>query len=653
MIERRNNTFLFILCLNLIIVTVSREIGDFRKKFTEIHPTEIIDSVKKSFDSIKENDFSSVTEKEIGDKNSSIEEEEKAAVTDFEDNNATEKADDEIVLSNEDIEDDAKTEKVHLDENEKLEPKKSDDETKIMDEIDDDSDDDKKTKIEDKIDEDSDDDKLDEDEQPSEKIDNSEATFNTNRDNLIKTEEDMAFGSDVVLNDDEKTINDTLMEAKFKEIDEGFADEGKFLPRANFLKVKDDIERSKVFKIINKMPKGCLLHAHDVGTVSQRFVLYNVTYRPSLYVCDLNGKLQLRFFDNPDSECNWKLLSELRETPESEKEINQRIQQHISMLTENPEDDYPDGDKAWIKFQSIFEFLGSFMRYRPVYEDYYYQLLQENYDDKVLYVELRASLPKIYELNGKIYKPIEVVKIIKDVVDRFVEEHPDFVGVKIIYSKRRLISNEKLQKYLQTFQEIKDAYPNFVAGFDLVGQENKGLPLKNFTKQLTTFRNDYQTFFHAGETDWYGLSADENLIDAVLLNTRRIGHGYALPKHPKVMELVKKKNIAIEVNPISNQILNLVADLRNHPASILFAEDYPVVVASDDPGLWGAQGLSYDFYETFMGIMSRSADLRALIQLGYNSIVYSAMNDDEKEKALDIFDDQWSEFVENFDETEY
>lgn len=53
---------------------------------------------------------------------------------------------------------------------------------------------------------------------------------------------------------------------------------------------------------------------------------------------------------------------------------------------------------------------------------------------------------------------------------------------------------------------------------------------------------------------------DMNLFDAILLNTSRIGHGFAITKHPVVMEIIKQKNIAIEVCPISNQvnILNLL-----------------------------------------------------------------------------------------------
>lgn len=126
---------------------------------------------------------------------------------------------------------------------------------------------------------------------------------------------------------------------------------------------------------------------------------------------------------------------------------------------------------------------------------------------------------------------------------------------------------------------------------------------------------------------------------------------YALTKHPTIMKIVKERGIAIEVNPISNQVLNLVADMRNHPASFLFSRDFPVVVSSDDPGMWGAVGLSYDFYESFVGIMSRSADIRALKQLAMNSIKYSAMSDEEKARAYKIWKAKWTTFVKDLGKT--
>jgi len=54
--------------------------------------------------------------------------------------------------------------------------------------------------------------------------------------------------------------------------------------------------------------------------------------------------------------------------------------------------------------------------------------------------------------------------------------------------------------------------------------------------------------------DWQETASDYNLVDALLLNTTRIGHGYALVKHPVLKEKIRQRGIAVEVNPISNQV---------------------------------------------------------------------------------------------------
>ena len=73
-----------------------------------------------------------------------------------------------------------------------------------------------------------------------------------------------------------------------------------------------------------------------------------------------------------------------------------------------------------------------------------------------------------------------------------------------------------------------------MSGFDLVGDENVLKPLIDYLEPLQRFRLRQQEegveipfIFHAGETLGDGTAADNNLYDAILLGTKRIGHGYA------------------------------------------------------------------------------------------------------------------------------
>lgn len=169
-----------------------------------------------------------------------------------------------------------------------------------------------------------------------------------------------------------------------------------------------------------------------------------------------------------------------------------------------------------------------------------------------------------------------------------------------------------------------------------------------FAPQLAEAAGDLNYFFHAGETNWYGTSSDMNLLDAILLGTKRIGHGFALNKHPLFTEEVLERDIGIEVNVISNTVLSLVRDVRDHPLSTFLAKGLPVIISSDDPGIWEADPISMDMYVAFVGAASRFSDLRLLKTLAMNSLKYSAMEEAEKQDALNKFEVQWKTFIDNF-----
>ena len=156
----------------------------------------------------------------------------------------------------------------------------------------------------------------------------------------------------------------------------------------------------------------------------------------------------------------------------------------------------------------------------------------------------------------------------------------------------------------------KTTFPELISGYDLVGQEDLGRPLSDLAPELVWFRNQTETlnlsipyFFHAGETLGAGNSTDLNLFDAMLFNTRRIGHGFSLYKHPDLIHQVTERNVMVEVCPISNEVLRLNTDILHHPLPAMIAHGIPTAISNDDPAMLGQDiaGLSYDFYEAIQG----------------------------------------------------
>ena len=90
--------------------------------------------------------------------------------------------------------------------------------------------------------------------------------------------------------------------------------------------------------------------------------------------------------------------------------------------------------------------------------------------------------------------------------------------------------------------------------------------------------------------------------------------------------------------------IGFVPDIRNHPALNYYKSGIPIVIAGDDPGSFGYNELTVDYYMAFMSWGINLYDLR---EIANNSIKYSSITEATRQEGFAKFTAQWSKFVDH------
>jgi len=449
----------------------------------------------------------------------------------------------------------------------------------------------------------------------------------------------------------------------------------KFPPHCYFPSVKHLYENSgDLFKFLDSMPKGGLLHIHS-GAVGNLEWILDI----GIFITGENGSkcwINKKIVDNPnpyDKEDNNLFNFSISKPVDSFSNIwipvtkdyisinRNAIEQRLVMSdiladTESPE--------AWSAFEIINNRYSSLRDYIPYCIASWTNGLETLASNNIQHVDIRLGFgaPPLgggtINVKSLLNKTIDKLNLFIMAHNKMKNTYPDFT-MKIILSTPRIVNIENLQqivecaymlksgKYLPDNIIVTDEIKNIITGYDLIAEEDPNYPTVHYIDvwiKKPEMEEKYGVklpfFFHDGESDWV---MNQNVVDAVLLDAKRIGHGFNIAFFPYIKEELIKRDICLEICPISNQILQYFRDLRVHSANSLFKEGVPMVLSTDDPLMFGYNGLTYDFW---VACISWGLDLKDIKCLVYNSITYSSLSDNEKIKSLKDLDKKWNTWID-------
>jgi adenosine deaminase CECR1 len=452
----------------------------------------------------------------------------------------------------------------------------------------------------------------------------------------------------------------------------------KFSPMLPFYAAKRDITGDKIYAFLRAMPKGALLHAHLTMVGRMDWVIAKAlsvphcqvqwnTNNPSWWTNKAGGKLKV--LAPGAKESGYVLVSDLvseLNVRRARKEPVPTFEEVLRARLTFDDDNAGSGTLPWAEFGTLMGFTGDFIREESLFEDYLVDAFETLWQDGVYYVELRDSLGSLRQ-NGIPHGDDEQFiahfqSARKTMRDRHRGSGFGF-DCRIIYAGFRG-SAETIMSNLQKASNLWARHKDVIEGFDLIGAEQDeksrlhwsnrwGIAkmMRQMDKPNEQVRQgvlgffsskiDFPLYLHDGESAW---GDNDNLIDAALLRPRRIGHAFNLFRFPTLYEKIKTNDIALEICPISNQLLGLTPDLRTHPAAGYLNAGVQCVLASDDPLFFGNDGLSYDYWEA---LTAWGLDLAALKKLARNSIWYSGLDGQPRLDLMAMWAKAWDAFIKS------
>jgi len=247
------------------------------------------------------------------------------------------------------------------------------------------------------------------------------------------------------------------------------------------------------------------------------------------------------------------------------------------------------------------------------------------------YLETQFGADGAYDNSGHAITTADAVAFIKA---RLAQPDVTATGLVVRFQETVLRFSPRAEAQLVETYKFIDAHRDLWVGINMAGIEENGFGYPS--RFLATYRAlrartpGIALSIHAGEMD----GPDRNIRDTLILGATRIGHGVNLLKDPETLLLLQQSRRAlIEVNLISNRLLEYVPDLALHPFPEFLRTGIPVCLNTDDRGMWDTN-LTDEYYTA---VTTFNLSWPEVVQLGRDSLEHAFVQPEVKTKLLDAY----------------
>ena len=426
-----------------------------------------------------------------------------------------------------------------------------------------------------------------------------------------------------------------------------------------FEKIKHEASSEQLYKFLYQMPKGGDIHHHlgggflpsmwyRIATDSKRnggqrfFTRYRITTMKMHPLLNDPGESYLFQWQTINEKTYNSLGAEFKTDFMQLSDLNE--QQRFAWMSSVVLDKKGEGRDEF--FEYTWSRLGDLLTSIHVVTELFVENMKLFAAEGVRYMEVQRRIRDYENERGEIIAAEQSDAYWKW---RLAQKDAKDTGVEVRWQGVALRFDSDAEQQIRDYYKHIDANRDEWVGINMAGREddNRGYParFKNVFDEMLRKYPGIGISIHAGEAE----KPDSYIRDTLRLGATRIGHGINLLSDEDTLLRMRDSRFLVEINLISNELLEYVPDLDLHPFPIYLRQGIACCLNTDDRGMWDSNFTD----EVFVAVKRFNLSWTEVQKIAFNSYEFSFTDESTKRKLISNYKNDLKRFADQFSNTNW